>query len=261
MMNTVPDPQPEPRSWPELVRAGRLSEALATLRETAPDDKAQAELLEELIDLRGYLRAKRWSRAETLAQTLAPRSSALTPQLDTQVGLLRRCGEGLERGEIEAALSDLESVTLPLLLAEAATLRGTAQAFLGETEAAEVAFSEALEHDPKHYRAHTNLGNVALEAGRTDEAIAHYERALALNPNFANAHHNLGVAYRRKGQVHKSVQAIRKAQRTMRQADRDNAKESMRSLTQGPRGKYLKWVLWGGIAVGGYLILRALGLI
>ena len=57
------------------------------------------------------------------------------------------------------------------------------------------------------------------------------------------------------------VQAIRKAQRTMRQADRDNAKESMRSLTQGPRGKYLKWVLWGGVTVGGYLILRALGLI
>jgi len=248
-------------SWRDHVVAGRLSEALAAQLEAAPDDIGTARALNDLLTLRAHLRAKAWLRAERLATTLAPDFATVLPTLESEVTRLKESGERLERGEVDAALTLLEGVELPLLRAEVETQRGTAHAFSGDAEAAEAAFRRATEYDPKHYRAVTNLGSVALEAGRVDDAIALYQAALAINENFANAHHNLGVAYRRKGQVNKSVQAIRKAQRVGRQRERDEAKASVRGLVTGRGGRYVKWLLWAVAAGVLYLILQALGVI
>ena len=218
-------------------------------------------LLERLGELQVCLRAKQYDRAEALAERLGADLEPVLPDLRAQVSLLAGSGAKLERGEAEEVLTLLEEVTLPLLRAEADTQRGTAQVYLGDA-AAEQTFRAAVAADPKHYRALTNLGNVLLEAGRTDEAIERYERAVRLNEGFANAHHNLGVAYRRKGQVSKSVAAIRKAQRVSRQRARDDARGSVNALAGGLRGrsgKYLRWVLYGGAAVGFYLLLRSQG--
>lgn len=257
----VEAPQAQPTSWRDYVLAGQLSEALARHLDTSPEDAETTRLLDSLIALRGHLRAKSWSQAERVAATVAPELATVTPNLAEQVGLLRESGERLERADVDAALPLLERVDLQLLQAEAQTQRGTALVFMDDPVAAERAFRRATELDPKHYRALTNLGNVALEAGRVDEAITHYEAALKLNENFSNAHHNLGVAYRRKGQVHKSVKAIRKAQRVGRHRDQAEAKNAVRALTQGQRGKYLKWLVWAVVAVGGYLLLQSLQII
>lgn len=229
--------------------------------ETAPDDTGAEQLINELLDLRGRLRAKDWKRAERLAQKLAPDAADIVPTLEAEVTRLKESGERLERGDAEAALERLNQTKLPLFYAEIETQRGTALVFLGEPDEAETAFRRAKDADPRHYRAITNLGNVALEADRVDEAIAFYEEALKINENFPNAHHNLGVAYRRKGQVHKSVQAIRKAQRVGRQQDRSDARESMRNLVGGRGGKYVKWLLWAVGAVVLYFVLQALNIL
>ena len=108
-------------------------------------------------------------------------------------------------------LSVLTSVHHPLLLGEAETLRGTALIYKNDTTGAKAAFENALGYDSKHYRAITNLGNVALENNLLEEAILQYEKALKINEHFANAHHNLAVAYKRKGEVGKSVHALKRA--------------------------------------------------
>lgn len=249
----------ESGNWQEHLQAGRLAEALTAQLASPQSDARVTELLEQLTELRGYLRAKQWERARKVAEALAPESSL--PQLSTEVAQLERSGKHLERGEAEEALALLEGIHLPLLRAEAETQRGTAQVFLGDAEAAERAFKDALSHDPRHYRALTNLGNVALEQGRTDEAITHYQKALALNENFSNAHHNLGVAYRRKGQVNKSVGSIRRAQRVSRQGEREEARGALKALRSGRSSKYLKWLLYGLAAAGIYLLLRAQGVL
>ncbi len=218
-------------------------------------------LLEGLGEVQVFLRAKQYDRAEASAERLEADLEPVLPGFKTQTSLLAQSGAKLERGEAEAVLALLGSVTVALLQAEADTQRGTAQVYLGDA-AAEQTFRAAIEHDPKHYRALTNLGNVLLEAGRTDEAIELYERAVRLNEGFANAHHNLGVAYRRKGQVSRSVAAIRKAQRVSRQRDRDDARGSVKALAGGlggRSGKYLRWVLYGGAAIGLYLLIRSQG--
>lgn len=247
------------RNWQTYVTEGRLGDALsAELERPQPDGNVLA-LLEQLGELQVFLRAKRYDRAEALAERLETDLEPVLPNFQAQISLLTESGAKLERGEAGEVLTLLEGVTLALLRAEANTQRGTAQVYLGDAETAEQTFRAAIEHDPKHYRALTNLGNVLLEAGRTDEAIERYERAVRLNEGFANAHHNLGVAYRRKGQVSKSVAAIRKAQRVSRQGDRDDARGSVKALAGGLRGgsgKYLRWVLYGGAAAGLYWLLR-----
>lgn len=252
------------KDWQRHVAEGRLGDALSAELENARPDEEVIALLEGLGELQTFLRAKQYDRAEALARRLKADLEPTLPELQTQTALLAQSGAKLERGEAEEVLTLLGGVTLPLLRAEADAQRGTAQVYLGDTETAEQTFRAAIDADPKHYRALTNLGNVLLEAGRTDEAIELYERAVRLNESFSNAHHNLGVAYRRKGQVSRSVAAIRKAQRVSRQRDRDDARGSVKALAGGLRGvsgKYLRWVLYGGAAAGLYLLLRSQGAI
>lgn len=249
-------------NWQTHILEGRLGDALSAELERPQPDETVLGLLEGLGELQVSLRAKQYDRAGALAERLRADLEPVLPDFQTQVSLLAESGAKLERGEAEEVLTLLGGVSLTLLRAEADTQRGTAQVYLGDAETAERTFRAAVEHDPKHYRALTNLGNVLLEAGRTDEAIELYERAVRLNEGFANAHHNLGVAYRRKGQVSKSVAAIRKAQRVSRQRDRDDARGSVKALAGGLRGrsgKYLRWVLYVGAAVGLYLLLRSRG--
>lgn len=231
---------------------------MASALEREADGETMA-LLDGLGELQASLRAKQYDRAGRQAERLEPELRSTLPGLRDQTALLGESGGKLERGEAEETLVLLEGVTLSLLRAEADTQRGTAQVYLGDAETAERTFRAATEKDPKHYRALTNLGNVLLEAGRTDEAIELYERAIRLNEGFSNAHHNLGVAYRRKGQVSRSVASIRKAQRVSRRGDKDEARGSIKALTgslQGRGGRYLRWLVYGVVATGLYLLFR-----
>jgi tetratricopeptide (TPR) repeat protein len=258
----LPDASLAP-DWREHLQHGRLSEALSAHLASPQPAAEVSELLDALGELRGYLRAKRWDRAARVTEALASYKDlpALLPELNAEVARLGASGRALERAQVDEALALLGGVQLPLLLGEAATQRGTAQIFLGDPDAAERTFQEALRYDPKHYRALTNLGNVALEQGRTDDAIGHYEAALKLNEGFANAHHNLGVAYRRKGQVNRSVASIRRAQRVSRQLERDEARSAVRSLGGGASGKLVRWALYALLALGLFVFLRSQGVI
>lgn len=261
-----------PPGWAHLLHNGRLGEALRTLLQDPQADPEIVRTLEALEEVRASLRAKAWDRALERTEGLvyparfgdrdaagsAPFDSAA---LATQVKQLGVSGKHLERGEADEALALLSGVTQPLLSAEAETQRGTAHIFLGDAEAAKGAFSRALQSDAKHYRAQTNLGNVALEEGRIDDAIGLYEGALKLNEGFANAHHNLGVAYRRKGQINRSVNAIRRAQRVSRQRDREEARTTLRSLGRGASGRNARWLLYAALAIGAFLLLRAQGVL
>jgi len=251
----------EVRTWRELLAQGRLSEALEAQLRTDPDAQT-TKVLERLGDMRAHLRAKRWGRSQGVIEALEARPGFLDwTRLLEELSTLGASGKLLERGEAEAALERLRTVTLPLLEAEAETQRGTAYVFLDRGEEAERAFSRALELDPGHYRALTNRGNLALEEGRVDEAIQAYEAALHINEDFPNAHHNLGVAYRRKGQVSRSVRAIRRAQRTARRQEQEAAQGQLKEMGKGNAGRLFKYVLYALGAVGLFLLLRAQGVI
>jgi tetratricopeptide (TPR) repeat protein len=242
--------------WQQTLYNGHASEALQLYRTSDNNDTAVEQALELFVDVQILLREKNVAKAR---QALLKRNKALSwseqlsAELEPQLVTLEDATKALEKQEPEKTLTLLQSITAPLLLAEVETLRGTALIYHNDTATAKAAFEKALAHDPNHYRALTNLGNLALESSNTDEAIALYEQALKLNETFANAHHNLAVAYRKKGQVSKSVSELKKAQYVSQQKLRDDA----RQMFKGQSGKYLRWLMYAGAAIILFLLLRS----
>src|SRR5262249_3413943 len=61
-----------------------------------------------------------------------------------------------------------------------------------------VAFHKAIELDPNHAAAHSNLGLVLWEANNLEGAIVGIRKAIELRPDLAPAHAILGRALRQK---------------------------------------------------------------
>lgn len=250
-----------PPNWQELLAQGRAGEAQAHYRLSEAPSGDTYDALKTLASVQEATREKSYAKALERLQRLETKPDltdwdALKQNLD----VIKDAAENLDkRRDPEAALTTLEPLNHPLLNAEAETLRGTANVLMNETDTARSHFERAVTLDPKHYRAITNLGNLALEAGQTDEAIQAYERSLKLNESFPNAHHNLGVAYRRKGQINKSVRHLRKAQNATQRQMREEARTTLRSGAGQSWSKYGRWVLYAVIAVAVFLALRATG--
>lgn len=247
--------------WRERLAEGRLGEAYAAYLAVEAQLPEVRSALENLADFEALVRARRWVRAEQrLARTVERPEIIDWGQLESDLAALTACSKALDRRELADAVVHLERVRSACFRAEVANLRGTAHAYEGDNAAAKVEFERAVTLDPKHYRALTNLGNAQLEEGLTDEAIVNYQRAIALNDDFANAHHNLGVAYRRKGQIGKSVRALRTAQRAQQRRDQEEAREALGGTGRGA-ARMLRWVLILAVAAALFLLLRNRGLI
>jgi tetratricopeptide (TPR) repeat protein len=239
--------------WQDLLKQRHVEEALRAYRQEGSDEET-VSFLESLAHIQDLLREKNALQAQkVLTQTIPEWAKSLVSELEPQLSTISQAQKDLDRHEAEKTLGALSSFH-PLLMGEAETLRGTALIYQNDLSAAKAAFEKALEHDPKHYRAMTNLGNIALEANQLDQAIAHYEQALKLNQNFTNAYHNLAVAYKKKGEVGKSVRALKQAQRASQQKMREEA----RGMFKGSRAvKYIRWLMFGGTALILYFIFRS----
>lgn len=246
--------QRDPRAWRERLAEGRFEDAhrdrLLTVRAGgAPDDPDEARAVAALADVQALIRGKAWARAQRRLERLEARPALIDwAALERELAWLREGSEALDRRETAEALETLDGHEVDLLEAERETQVGTALILDGRPQEAQARFERALALDPKHHRALTNMGNVALEEERVDEAIELYQRAIELDEGFANAHHNLGVAYRRKGMMGKSVRALRRAQRVHRQGDREAAREGLKRVGGGKGGQRLGWLLWGAAA-------------
>lgn len=254
--------RPETRGWRELVAAGRYAVARNAYLVSGEQDPTVRAGLAALVDILELLRERSYGRAIERLERLEERADfAPWDLIDMELRTLQDSAGALDQRETEEARELLVSIEQSWFGSEVLTQLGTSYVFDGDFDEAATLFERAIEADPQHYRALTNLGNVALEQGRIDDAIELYQRALKVDENFPNAHHNLGVAYRKKGQLGKSVRSLRRAQRTQHRHDVAEARESIGKWA-GPRvGKYFKWIIWGLMIVGGYLILRMAGFI
>lgn len=251
--------------WREALGAGRFDEAyrhyLISRQERAePEGSEDLRSLSALADILDLVRERSWARAKRKLDRLEEPAPLLDwAALRLEIERLEQSSELLEQGEAEGALEILLGQENRWLEAEAANQRGTAQIQLGEVEAAEREFVTAVDRDPRHYRALTNLGNARLESGRVEEAVACYQRALGVNDEFANAHHNLGVAHRRQGKIGQSVKHLRRAQRVQQRVERERARERI-GQGGGQAGlKALRWAFFAIAALVLFAILRGRG--
>ena len=111
--------------------------------------------------------------------------------------------------------------------------RGVTLAERGELGKAHDALSQALDL----YRAtgetdelchlHAEIGDVELELGHLDEAIGHYRQSLALGQDkhdalaVATANRRIGMAYQEKGDLERTEESYREAERLLEPLDHD----------------------------------------
>lgn len=222
--------------WAGYLRAGEYRRALAAARVGHAEEALQAAL-EDVFDLQEALRARRLLLASKLSARLSARVAELQQPADFRAVIDPR---RLESGVAALLAADQERLTDEVSLtsrlepalhgaltrAEALNTLGVLHALQDREGQARQAFGEAFAHDPGHYRALTNLGNMALEGGDPASAEKLYRQAIALNGDYAGAHHNLGVALRKLGRLNDSVRAIKTGQRlSVRQTKRDQDDE------------------------------------
>jgi len=230
------------QDWRGLADLGRFGLAAQTLRLVEADaDDASLDALEALAEVEASVRSKAPKRAIARLARIDVRPDGLVDwqALEDDVAALVDVAIALDQREPEAARAALGRVRSEYFAAERDAQSGTVAVLEGDPIGARAHLEAALERDPKHVRALTNRGNLKLEGGDVDGAIEDYERAIKLDDGFANAHHNLGVAYRRKGQVGKSVAALRRAQRASSKRD---AEEARATLARGGSGGNRRWL-------------------
>ena len=254
--------------WRERLAAGDVEAALqrydVALREGLEHDRAVREALATLARWRAALHEKAWPTAQRdVERTLGDADDGDVPRAAEVGGVrlaaagdvvrgLADAGAALDARDLDAAdaaLAALEDTAAPFD-AERLAQVGSVALLRGEEDAARAALEGALARDPRHLRAMTNLGNLDLEAGDVDGAIARYEAALAIDDGYARALHNLGVAYRRRGEVGRSVQALRRAQRLERKRDTDAARRDVRARREAAG---TRWRVWLGVAAAAVL--------
>lgn len=249
--------------WKTFARSGewRRAQAAVTLTQADPDVLTAVSALSAVQQ---DVRARKYAAAQRGLNAYAGALKELDTRRQGEAALLRslvapevlgQALDALERANGEADPVELQNRLAPahghqLTRAEALNVLGVLHALREEEGAARARFEEALTHDPQHYRARMNLGNLDLEAGRLLGAEAAYREVLQLAPDYDGAHHNLGVALRRQGKLYESVGAIRKAQRLGVQGARAEAKEEMQEqFRRDPRLKYVRVAVFAGFVV------------
>lgn len=251
----------------ELVRQGEWRRALAVSR-LQPAEVPVQEALSAINGVQEAIRARRYPAARRyLAEYRACVQDAATGELS----VIRR---QLDPGALEAALSAIGSteqeaepealadslapaLALPLTRAEALNMQGVLCILHDQREQARAFFEQAMQADPSHYRALTNLGNLELEAGQYPQAEDIYRQVIKLNPEYDGGHHNLGVALRRQGKVSQAVSAIRRGQRLSLKRTREDADAEMKEqFGSNPMFKWLRWALFAVVALLLYVSVR-----
>jgi tetratricopeptide (TPR) repeat protein len=213
-----------------------------------------------MIDFVEALRAKNYVGAAKTAKDSWGLLEVTTLGVDDSVSALIEAEENWRNGEnkVRAALSRVSHI---LTKAEAENQLGVLAAIIENREAARGHFQAALSHDPRHYRAMTNLGNLELEAGHFLEAETRYREVIRLNPDYSVVYNNLAAAMKKQGKRNEAVTLLKKAQSLSVRELRGDTKGMAVGRQKNPIGDWFakpssRWILAGVILLVAFLISR-----
>jgi len=172
----------------------QAEDLLRTVLRSVPEDRPANHLLGRILAStgRGDEAAEYFSRAYENAPRFALAAAPVPAKLDRKAEARR---QGL--------LSTVKSATDPDVLFRA----GISLTGLGDRTAAMAAYRRAIDLDPRHAKAMTNLANGLVSSGRAEEALSHFRAALDLRPNEALIHFNHGNALALLGRHQDAVKA------------------------------------------------------
>jgi tetratricopeptide (TPR) repeat protein len=123
------------------------------------------------------------------------------------------------------------------LAADAYCNLGILESRAGRTAKAFDCFTKSLEHDPRHFESHYNLGNLYFEGDNLRLARMHYEFAAEINPSFPNLYFNLGLVLALLNETKAAIDALVKYQLLAAPEECRKAEDLIRGLRKGAQTK------------------------
>lgn len=135
-----------------------------------------------------------------------------------------------ERGEPAAVELYLKAIAAEDCTADAYCNLGIIESKQGRTAKAFGCFTNSLKHNPRHFEAHYNLGNLYFDMNDFRLALVHYELAAEIDPSFPNLYFNLGLVLSINNELAAAINALTKYQEIAPAEERHKADELLESL-------------------------------
>ncbi len=135
-----------------------------------------------------------------------------------------------ERGDRLAEESYRKAISDGDFVADAYCNLGIIESGAGRIAKAFDCFTKSLEHDPRHFESHYNLGNLFFGADNMRLAKMHYELAAEIDPEFANLYFNLGLVLALLEEKRAALEAFVRYQLLAPREERRNADDLISGL-------------------------------
>ncbi|MFN0159445.1 MAG: tetratricopeptide repeat protein [Bacteroidota bacterium] len=135
-----------------------------------------------------------------------------------------------ERGDGWAEQAYLQAIVAGDGVADAYCNLGIIESQAGQTPKAFDCFTRSLEHDPRHFESHYNLGNLYFDEGNLRLAKMHFELAAEIEPAFPNLYFNLGLVHAMNQNFIAAISSLRKYKELVRPEEGGKADELLVNL-------------------------------
>jgi tetratricopeptide (TPR) repeat protein len=141
-----------------------------------------------------------------------------------------------ERGDERAAEVYRQAIAEGDDIADAYCNLGILQSKEGSTAKAFDSLTRSLEHSPRHFEAHYNLGNLYFDAGDLKLARMHYDLALEIDADFPNLYFNLGLVLASMAELKPAIDAFLRYQRMVPPEEAKKAADILETLHRSLEG-------------------------
>jgi tetratricopeptide (TPR) repeat protein len=181
----------------------------------------------------GYKRVRKRASSENPNQLhLFPQPTAQILQFTPDLGRFEHALLFDERGDAEAAELYRKAIEEQDCVADAYCNLGILESQKGNTARAFDCFTTCLKHDPRHFEAHYNLGNLYFDVNDYRLSQVHYEMAAEVDPAFANVYFNLALVQAINNELAAAINALTKYQELAPEDEGRNADELLCNLKQ-----------------------------
>jgi tetratricopeptide (TPR) repeat protein len=171
------------------------------------------------------------NRMETLGQLdLFSEPTAEVLRLPTDFGAFEQALRLDESGSESAAEVYRQAISNEDHVADAYCNLGIMESRSGNVSAAFDCFTRSLEHDPRHFESHYNLGNLYFEMDDRRLAHLHYGLAVEVEPGFPNVYFNLGLVHALNQDFPAAIDALTTYKDLAPEGEGDKADELLDSL-------------------------------
>jgi tetratricopeptide (TPR) repeat protein len=179
----------------------------------------------------GYKRVRKGAKCDDPAQLQLFASAAaqilrLAPECGFfEYGLLLD-----EHGDSHAADFYRKAIAEQDCVADAYCNLGIIESKRGEIAKAFDCFTNSLKHNPRHFEAHYNLGNLYFDVNDLHLAQVHYELAVEVERSFPNVYFNLALVLSMNNEFTPAITALERYQQLVPPSEGRNADELLENL-------------------------------